>query len=75
MREDQAGDEAGEGEEEGMGIDESMSSSAQFDMMVGFIEAFLKEQGGLKILNAMHMRDTCLLVGGESDFCSVAVCE
>ena len=58
----------GEGEEEGIGIDESMSSSAQFDMMVGFIEAFLKEQGGLKILNAMHMRDTCLLVGGESDF-------
>ena len=50
---------------EGMGIDESMSSSAQFDMMVGFIEAFLKEQGGLKILNAMHMRDTCLFAGGE----------
>ena len=59
------------GEEEGMGIDESMSSSAQFDMMVGFIEAFLKEQGGLKILNAMHMRDTCLF-GAERVICVVS---
>ena len=50
----------GEGDEEGMGMEDSMSSSAQFSMMVGFIESFLKEKGGLKILNAMHMRETCL---------------
>ena len=48
-----------------MGMDESLSSSAQFEMMVGFIETFLKEQGGLKILNAMHMRDTCLFLWAE----------
>ena len=60
-----AGGGEGEGGEEGMGMDESLSSSAQFEMMVGFIETFLKEQGGLKILNAMHMRDTCLFLWAE----------
>lgn len=50
----------GEGDEEGMGMEDSLSSSAQFSMMVGFIESFLKEKGGLKILNTMHMRETCL---------------
>ena len=50
-------------EEEGLASDDSMSLSAQFELMTGFIESFLKENGGLKILNTKHMHDTCLFSG------------
>ena len=50
-------------EEDGLAIDDSMSLSAQFELMTGFIESFLKENGGLKILNTKHMHDTCLFLG------------
>ena len=49
---------AGKGSEGEEDMGESLTGAAQFDMMVAFIESFVRDNGGLQLLSTNHLRET-----------------